>query len=113
MTTSDEEIIGTDIFWQASKNRSYRDLIRDVFGTMASFLQSNGLTRRELLPKGTEIDETFVIRRSDLTDEGYSFYRRVERKWFAAIDRGVAPTKSTVLKKELRAHRQEGSTHTS
>ena len=86
MTESEMEVIGTDFFWRASKNKSYRDLIRDVFRTMATFLQSNGLTTRELLPEGAEIDEKFVIRRSDLTEEGYVFYRRVERKWFAATD---------------------------
>lgn len=109
MTESEVEVIGTDIFWRASKNKSYRDLIRDIFRTMATFLQSNGLTTRELLPDGAEIDEKFVIRRSDLTEEGYAFYRRVERKWFAAIDRGVSPAKSTVLEKELRALRREAS----
>lgn len=94
-------IIGTDIFWRASKNRSYRTLIQTVFKTLVSFLQANGLLTREVLSEGTEIDGTFVLRRSDFTEEGFEFYRRVEQRWFGAIDRGVAPTDTRILAKTL------------
>jgi hypothetical protein len=105
----DKEIIGTDIFWSASKSKSYRALIQRVFATLVSFLQANGLVTRVLLPDGAEIDGTFVIRRTDLTDEGYEFYRRVEQRWFSAIDKGAPPTDTTILERTLGALRREAS----
>ncbi len=101
----DEEIIGTDIFWRASKAKSYRALICEVFKTLATFLQRNGLTTRDLLPDGAEIDGAFVIRRSDLTQEGFQFYRAVEQRWFGAIDKGVAPSDTSILERALRSVR--------
>jgi hypothetical protein len=101
----DKEIAGTDIFWRASKSQAYRALIREVFKTLVAFLQRNRLVTRELLPDGGEVDENFIIRRSDLTDEGWDFYRRVEQRWFNAIDRGVAPSNTNILEKTLREMR--------
>lgn len=105
--TEDTEIIGTDIFWSASKSKSYRAGIKQTFETLVGFLQSNDLVTRTLLPEGAEIDGTFVIRRSDLTDEGYELYQRVEQRWFNAIDKGVAPTDTAILEKALKKLRAE------
>jgi hypothetical protein len=102
----DIEIIGTDIFWSASKSKSYRALIKRVFATLVGFLQSNDLVTKPLLLDNEEIDEKFVIRRSDLTDEGYEFYRRVEQRWFNAIDSGVAPMNTTILERALKELRR-------
>jgi len=107
LTEEDEEIAGTDIFWSASKSKSYRTGIKQTFATLTGFLQSNGLVTRTLLPEGAEIDGTFVIRRSDLTAEGYEFYRRVEKRWFDALDKGVAPTDTAMLEKMLKKLRAE------
>jgi hypothetical protein len=105
----DNEIIGTDIFWSASKSKAYRALIERIFGTLVIFLQEHGLVTRTLLPRGAAIDERFVIRRSDLTDEGFEFYRRVEQRWFSAIDKGLAPTDTSLLDNTLRTLRNEAS----
>ena len=74
--------------------------------TLIIFLQQNGLVTKELLPEGAEIDETFAIRRSDLTDEGFEFYRSVEQRWFNAIDNGAAPSNTAILERSLNAIRR-------
>lgn len=105
--TDDFKLVRLDIFYQASKSKSYRAQVREMFTTLAVFLQEKGLTTRELLPEGAEISESFVIRRSDLTDEGLQFYRNVESKWAGAIDRGVSPSSTVILEKALQKMRKE------
>ncbi len=101
----DIELIGADIFWSASKRPDFRARVQAVFKTLVVFMQANGLVTRELLAQDNEVDETFVVRRSDLTDEGFEFYKQVEQKWLGAIDRGVAPSNTSVLERTLRAIR--------
>ena len=46
------ELIGVDIFWHASKHLKHRELVRNIFKTLITFLQQNNLVVRELLPEG-------------------------------------------------------------
>lgn len=97
----DFEVIGIDIFWNATKRLDHRRLVLAVFDTLVRFLQDNGLVTRRLLADGEEISSSFVIRRSDLTDEGFRFYQKAEQKWLSAIDRGTAPSDVSILQKAL------------
>ncbi len=107
MTTEGDEptLLAADIFFAASKNRSYREMVKTMFSTLAAFLEENGLTTRTLLPPDKSVDQSFVLRRSDLTEEGREFYRRVEQPWLKAIDRGGPPSSTRVLKRVLRTIR--------
>ncbi len=104
-------IIASSVFWQASKSRSYRALISQTLGTLVRFLQRNQLVTRELLREGEAVGADFVMRRSDLTDEGFEFYRRIEQPWFAAIDRGSAPADASMLEDALRRIRGRSIRH--
>lgn len=103
----DFDLVRLDALFQASKRKSYRASLREMFTTLALFLQENGLTTRELHSPGNEISESFVIRRSDLTDEGFDFYRNVEQKWASAIDRGASASSTAILQRTLRNMRKE------
>lgn len=107
MMMDDFELVRLEDLFQASKRKSYRASLREMFTTLAVFLQENGLVTRELLPQGSGISESFVIRRSDLTDEGFEFYRNVEQKWAGAIDRGASPSSTAILQRTLRNMRKE------
>jgi hypothetical protein len=100
-TGDDPELIGADIFFAASKNRSYRESVKTMFATLATFLEENGLTTRQLLPPGRDIDQSFVLRRADLTEEGVDFYHRLEKPWLAGIDRGGPASSTRVMKRVL------------
>lgn len=102
----DFEVIGVDIFWNASKRLDHRTLVLAVFNTLVRFLQGNGLVTRQLLAEDDEVNSSFVIRRSDFTDEGFQFYRKVEQKWLSAIDRGAIPSDTSVLQKALHQCRR-------
>ncbi len=106
---TDEQLIRVAILWQASKNKSYRASVRQTLKVLVDFLQQSGLTTRVLLPEGAEIDDAFVIHRSDLTEEGFELYRKVEQPWFRAMDRGAPPSDVSMLTKALLALRKRGS----
>jgi hypothetical protein len=55
----------------ASKNRTYRDEVRQSFTVLATFFQANKLTTRSLMESDAIQGDQFKIMRSDLTDEGY------------------------------------------
>ena len=60
-----------------------------------------------MLPSGVVVPEDIAIRKSDLTEEGFEFYKRVEQKWLGAIDRGKSPSDTSILEKELAMMRQD------
>ncbi len=105
----DSKLLQAAIFFAASKNRSYREMVTTMLVTLVTFLEEHGLTSTQLLPPGQSIDQSFVLRRSDLTEEGREFYRRVEQPWLKAIDRGGPPSSTRVLNRVLRTLRP-GST---
>jgi hypothetical protein len=106
--SEDIELLDAGFFFQSSKRKSYRAQIREMFSVIASFLQENHLVTREILPAGAEISESFVLRRSDLTDEGFEFYKNIlEKRWMAAIDRGMSPSNKEILERGLRALREK------
>ena len=99
-------LIGTDIYFAASKHRKYRLHVASIFRRLIDFLQDNGLTTRTILARDEKITERLQIMRSDLTDEGFEFYSSVEQKWLRAIDSGTEPTDISILKSELRRIRR-------
>jgi len=106
--SEDIELLDAGSFLQASKRKSYRAHVREMFSALARFLQGHQLVTRELLSVGDEITDSFVIRRSDLTEEGFEFYKRfVEKKWMAAIDRGMTPSDTRILERGLQAFRKK------
>lgn len=92
----------------ASKRKSHREQVRAIVRSLSRFLRDNGLVTREILPEGAEITEDLVINKSDLTAEGYALYHAaVEKKWLEAIDRGLDPSNTDILRKALVAIRSD------
>jgi len=54
---------------------------------LVTFLQEKGLTTRILLQAQEQINDDSEIKRSDLTDPGFEFYRIGIIPWTKAIDR--------------------------
>jgi len=91
----------------SSKRRSHRDKTLHIFDIYIHFLQDNNLTTHAILPSGALPGPETVVRRSDVTDEGFEFLRRAEPKWFRALSRGTPPTNIGILQRELAKLRGE------
>ena len=100
---NDDDIFltGTAAHFAASKRRSYRKETILLFRTLVDFLQNNGLTSRTILGTDEDVTKDLEIWASDLTEEGFEFFKNAEPKWLAAIDRGKSPTDTSILKKQL------------
>ena len=97
---------------QSSKRLSYRQRLVAGHNTYFRFLQDNGLTTRVILEAGQLPGPETVVRRGDLTEEGFEFIRRAEKKWWGMFDRRAATDPSAVndtriLERELKKLRAE------
>lgn len=81
--------------------------------TLMLFLQSHGLTTRQLMdPNLNDINllRDFCLRVKDLTKEGYEFYRVGEQRWLKGQDRGNATDDARILERNLKRMRGEAGT---
>lgn len=85
----------------------------DQIHNFIKFSQDNGLMSRVLLRKNQRAGINTNVMRSDLTDEGFRFFKAVYAKWSDAIQKGKAETEDTRLLVEtltrLRSKRRERS----
>ncbi|MDZ4781394.1 MAG: hypothetical protein SGJ19_14165 [Planctomycetia bacterium] len=95
------------IHYHASKNREYRNRVIARFSTFVGFLQSHGLTVRQLLGPHESLPTTLKIMRSDLTDEGFRLVKEAYDKWLKAMNSGQSATDTTLLDKALNKIRTE------
>lgn len=77
------------------------DEARPEFWFLVKFLQDKGLVRRELARSIEDITEEFSLYSSDLTDDGLKLLRTAYSKWLRRIDRGMSPSDTTLLEREL------------
>jgi hypothetical protein len=104
---TDRLIVDISGLYAASKNLSYRAEIKTIFETYIRFLQDAGLTTRTFLQPEDDLPSDVRIRRSDLTDEGFEFVKRVQNNWLMSKDRGRPLTDISLLEKELKELRGE------
>ena len=74
--------------------------------SLVSFLQSNGLTTRQVFDCSTEMPDDFQIIVGDLTDEGLIFYRDAVPKWMRRLDKGDSKDDVSSLNKSLASMRE-------
>ena len=67
--------------------QEYIDLVYLRYRVMISYLQSHKLTTREILDD--DINDEFELRKSDLTEKGFEFYKNGIIPWIKKIDRSV------------------------
>jgi hypothetical protein len=88
-------------FLASTKRRSAHEQYRVIARALADFLQCNNLTTRLICSADSDVPDDFVVCVGDLTDDGLRLYRDGEQKWLRAIDRGTAPTDTSILTKTL------------
>jgi hypothetical protein len=103
---SDKSFVIDKVAWSTNRKidppiPNYRDKTIDYFYSLATFFQSNGLTRRILVNNKSEIDDDFEIHSDDITDEGMKIMKVAYTKWLARVDQGMDPYNVTILEKAL------------
>jgi hypothetical protein len=86
---------------KAVGNPESREQIVARFWSVASFLQSNGLTNKVLARSMEDIGEDFAISSDDLTEKGLALMKKVYDKWLSRVDEGASPGDLTMFEKQL------------
>ena len=103
-------LLRASVLWAASKNRSYRAAISESLRVFVSFMSGNGLFEPSFVPPALGDESTLLIRRADLTLEGFAFYVGAEQRYFKALGRGTPPHRNRVLASVLREIRANAIT---
>lgn len=82
-------------------NPESREHIVTRFWSVATFLQSNGLTNKVLAQSKGDIGDDFAISSDDLTEKGLALMKKVYDKWLSKVDEGASPEDLTMFEKQL------------
>ena len=99
--TLDITIFDTKFLLAASKSKSYQENVLRRAKVLVNFLQEHQLTHLRLLKHGEIPNGDFVIKKSDLTEEGFELIKRGLDKWSKAYVSGASIEDTTILEKEL------------
>ncbi len=90
-------------FWEANTDEDYReDTIRMSIALMTFLKRNDLLVDIEPFNEDGSIKRDLIIRKSDVTDEGFQLFVKPVNSWWDALDRGTPPEKITILRNGLR-----------
>lgn len=90
--------------WHTQVVRNYhldKSTIYSYFKSIITYLQSNGLTVRIILPDNESATDDTCIRVSDLTEEGFELMKKAYDKWLKGLDKGKKVDDYKTLDKAL------------
>ena len=81
-------------FWEANADEDYRE---------DTILKNNNLlVDIDPFNEDGSIKEDIIIRKSNVTDEGFQLFVKPVNNWWNALDRGTPPEKVTILENGLK-----------
>jgi hypothetical protein len=80
---------------------------RARYSALARFIELNGLATRPLTDGDGHVSSDFVLRREDLTQEGFLLIKKALARWTNEIDRTKNPNNVKTLERTLAALRKE------
>ena len=97
--------------WLTQVKRNYffdNTVVYQCYKHFFVFLQQNNLTTRQIIDKYEKIDDDSKLMRSDLTEEGFEFFKKAYDRWSTNIyDKGKSPEDVKYLEKKLREIREK------
>ena len=86
-----------------SEDIDYKESIFKSTIPLMRFLKTNNLlVDVDPFNEDGSIKENIVIRKSNVTDEGFQLFVKPVNNWWNALDRGVSPEKITILENGLK-----------
>ena len=86
-----------------SADEDYReDTIRMSIALMTFLKNNNLLVDIDPFNEDGSIKEDLIIRKSNVTDEGFQLFVKPVNNWWNALDRGTPPEKITILENGLK-----------
>ena len=92
-----------DAFISGSKDVDYQEAIKKMSLSLMKFLIENDLLV-DINPFNQDgsVKKDLIIKKSNLTDEGFQLFVKPVNNWWDALDRGTPPEKVTILENGLK-----------
>ena len=103
MEVNDIVLFDFDAFISGSKDIDYQEEIKKMSLTLMKFLIENDLLV-DINPFNQDgsVKKDLIIKKSNLTDEGFQLFVKPVNNWWNALDRGTPPEKVTILENGLK-----------
>lgn len=103
MEVNDIVLFDFDAFISGSKDVDYQEAIKKMSLSLMKFLMENDLlVNINPFNQDGSVKKDLVIKKSNLTDEGFQLFVKPVNNWWNALDRGTPPEKVTILENGLK-----------
>ena len=103
MEVNDIVLFDFDAFISGSKDIDYQEAIKKMSLSLMKFLIENDLLV-DINPFNQDgsVKKDLIIKKSNLTDEGFRLFVKPVNNWWNALGRGTPPEKVTILENGLK-----------
>ena len=103
MEVNDIVLFDFDAFVSGSKDVDYQEAIKKMSLFLMKFLMENDLlVNINPFNQDGSVKKDLIIKKSNLTDEGFQLFVKPVNNWWNALDRGTPPEKVTILENGLK-----------
>ena len=103
MEVNDIVLFDFDAFISGSKDIDYQEAIKKMSLSLMKFLMENDLlVNINPFNQDGSVKKDLIIKKSNLTDEGFQLFVKPVNNWWNALDRGTSPEKVTILENGLK-----------
>ena len=103
MEVNDIVLFDFDAFISGSKDVDYQEAIKKMSLSLMKFLIENDLlVNINPFNQDGSVKKDLIIKKSNLTDEGFQLFVKPVNNWWNALDRGTPPEKVTILDNGLK-----------
>ena len=103
MEANDIVLFDFDAFISGSKDVDYQEAIKKMSLSLMKFLiEKDLLVNINPFNQDGSVKNDLIIKKSNLTDEGFQLFVKPVNNWWNALDRGTPPEKVTILENGLK-----------
>ena len=103
MEANDIVLFDFDAFISGSKDVDYQEAIKKMSLSLMKFLIENDLlVNINPFNQDGSVKNDLIIKKSNLTDEGFQLFVKPVNNWWNDLDRGTPPEKVTILENGLK-----------
>lgn len=102
MEVNDIVLFDFDAFISGSKDIDYQQAIKMSLSLMKFLIENDLLVDINPFNQDGSVKKDLIIKKSNLTDEGFQLFVKPVNNWWNALDRGTPPEKVTILENGLK-----------
>ncbi|WP_095097409.1 hypothetical protein [Pseudomonas sp. Irchel 3A5] len=97
----DFTLFSVPMLYSRNKNTQYKEYVIQMSTALLKFLHDEGIISTLPFTENGDLKMDFLIRKSDVTEEGVELFKTAIPKWWQKIDRGLDRSDVSYLKREL------------